>query len=180
MRVWTQPWKAEVTKRKLTPSNADAGACITSTAFLSWHSRSIFQVLRGAELERCSCFWMKGTSELWDLWCSLLATQRRKKACHSQCSVYPERFVKETSFTASPGVGWLSIIACSRWREMSSPVSALLMRKDSNPCLCSPAEMKCHLNRLHIEMSNAAGSYFLPFKYSTTFGNQEPALTADL
>lgn len=166
MRVWTQAWKAEVMKRKLTPSNTDAGACVASRAFLSWHSRSIFQVLRGAELERCTYFWMKGTSEFWDLWCSLLATQSRKKACPSQCSVYPERFVKETSFTDSPGGGWLSIIACNRWREMSSPVSALLMRMDSNLCLCSPAETRCHLNRLCTEMSNAVSSDFLPFKYA--------------
>lgn len=120
MRVWMQAWKAEVMKRKLTPSNIDAGACVASTAFLSWHSRSIFQVLRGAELERCSCFWKKGTSELWDLWWSLLATQSMKKVCPSQCSVYPERFVKETSFTDSPAGGRLSTIAHSRWREMSS------------------------------------------------------------
>lgn len=129
----------------------EAGACVASTAFLSWHSRSMFQVLRGAELERCSCFWMKATSELWDLWCSLLASQSRKKVCLSQCTVYPERFVKETSLTGSPSSGWLSVIACSRWREMSSPVSALLMRMDSNLCLCSPAEMKCHLNHLCTE-----------------------------
>lgn len=167
-------------KRKLTSSNTDAGVCVASTAFLAWHSRSIFQVLRGAEFERCSYFGIKGTSELWDLWCSLLATQSRKKVCPSQCSVYPERFVKDTSFTDSPGGGWLSIIACSRWREKSSFVSALLVRMDSNLCLCSTAEMKCHLNRLCTEMSNGVGSYFLPFKYSNTFGNQEPALTMDL
>lgn len=167
-------------KRKLTPSNTDTGACVASTAFLSWHSRSIFQVLRSAELGRCTYFWMKGTSELRDLWCSFLATQSRKKACPSQCSVYPERFVKETSFTDSLSGGCLSIIACSKWREMSSPVNALLMRMDSNLCLCSPAEIKCHLNHLCTEMSNAVGIYFLPFTYSTTFGNQEPALTMDL
>lgn len=180
MRVWMQAWKAEVMKRKLTPSNIDAGACVASTAFLSWHSRSIFQVLRGAELERCSCFWKKGTSELWDLWWSLLATQSMKKVCPSQCSVYPERFVKETSFTDSPAGGRLSTIAHSRWREMSSPVSALLMRMDSNLCLCSPAEMKRHLNHLCTETSNVVGGYFPPFKYSTTFGNHESDLTMDL
>lgn len=63
---------------------------------------------------------------------------------------------------------------------MSSPVRALLMRMDSNLCLCSPAEMKCHLNQLHTEMSNAVSSYFLSFKYPTTFRNQEPALIVDL
>lgn len=30
-----QAWKAEVMKRKLTPSNIDTGACVASTAFLS-------------------------------------------------------------------------------------------------------------------------------------------------
>lgn len=158
MRVWMQAWKAEVMKRKLTPSNTDAGARVASTAFLSWHSRSIFQVLRGAELEKCSYFWMKGTSELWNLCCCLLATQSRNKVCPSQSNVYPERFVKEMSFPDSPSSGWLSIIACSIWREMSSPINALLMRMDSNLCLCSPAEMKCHLNHLRTKMSNTVSS----------------------
>lgn len=38
----------------------------------------------------------------------------------------------------------------------------------------------CHLNFLYKEMSNAVRSYILLFKYSTTFGNQEPDLTMDL
>lgn len=167
-------------EKKAPSSNIDSGACVANTALLSWCSRSIIQVLRGAKLERCSYFWMKGTSELWSLWYAHTTTQSRKTACPYQCSVYLERFVKETSFTDGPSSGWLSITACRRWREMSSPVSALLMRMDSNLCLCSPEEMKCHLNKLHTEMNNAVSSYFLSFKYPTTFRKQEPALIMGL
>lgn len=167
-------------EKKATPSNTDLGACVANTAFLSWCSSNIIQLLRGAELERCNYFWKKGTSELWSLWYTLIATQSMKTVCLSQYSVYLERFAKETSFTDGPVGGWLSIIARGRWREMSSPVSALLMRMDSNLCLCSPAEMKCHLNHSCTEMSKGFSSYFLPFKYSTTFRNQKPALTMDL
>lgn len=127
-----------------------------------WHSRSTFQVLRGAKHESCRYFWLKSTSELWGCWCSLFATQSRKKICPSQHSAYPERLVKETCFIDHSYSKWLSILPCIKWREMSS--------------LCSPAEIVSFKYLLNKEMSNAVRGYIIPFKYSTAFENQEPDL----
>lgn len=126
MRVWMQARKAEVMKRKISPSNTDAEARVASTAFLSWHLRSTFQVLRGAKHESCSYFWLKSTSELWDCWCSLLATQSRKKICPSQCSIYTERLLKETSFIDTPAVNdWASYLVPDERKCQALPVLCL-------------------------------------------------------